>query len=110
MSRTASKTQAAATEAETTAEVTQEAAGTESGETTKTIGTRVYCGPSVRGVARQYTVYTGELPEALKTFVSEHPAAKALVVPTSRFAEVRKRLNIAGTAEAILYKKIKSEL
>ena len=27
---------------------------------------RVYCGPSVRGVARQYTSFTGELPEPMK--------------------------------------------
>ena len=27
---------------------------------------RVYCGPSVRGVAKQFTVYTGELPEDLR--------------------------------------------
>ncbi len=76
----------------------------------KKTGPRVYCGPSIRNVARQYTVYTGALPEALESFVEEHPAAKALIVPTSRFAEVRKRLGTAGTAEALLYQKIKSEL
>ena len=44
----------------------------------------VYCGPSVRGVARQYTVYaSGNTPAALET---------------------------AGTAESILYNKIKNEL
>ena len=30
---------------------------------------RVYCGPSVRGVARQYTSFTGELPEPMKKLV-----------------------------------------
>ena len=33
-----------------------------------------------------------------------------LVVDVERFAETRKRLETAGTAEAILYGKIKSEL
>lgn len=71
---------------------------------------RVYCGPSVRGVARQCTVYPGELPEALRAFLNEHPAAAGLVVPIDLFAEVRRRVEIPGTAESILYNKIKSEL
>ena len=70
----------------------------------------VYCGPSVRGVARQYTTYVGGVPEPLKAFVREHPAAKGLMVSVSRFPKVRENLNRAGTAEAILFKKIKSEL
>lgn len=70
----------------------------------------VYCGPSVRGVARQYTVYAASIPAALEEFVKNHPAAKSLLVPVERFAETRKRLETAGTAEAILYNKIKSEL
>lgn len=71
---------------------------------------KVYCGPSVRGVVRQYTVFTGEIPEMVADFIKEHPAASALIVPTERFAEVRKSLETRGTAEAILYKQIKSEL
>lgn len=71
---------------------------------------RVYCGPTVRGVAKQYTVYTGDIPAALKDFIEKHPAAKALLVPVERFAQTRKQMETAGTAEAILYHKIKSEL
>lgn len=70
---------------------------------------RVYCGPTVRGVAHRFTVYSGELPESLRKFISEHPAAGGLVVPVERFAETRRRIETAGTAEAILYSKIKSE-
>ena len=70
----------------------------------------VYCGPSVRGVSRQYTVYAGEIPEALAEFIKAHPAAKGLLVSTERFAQVRSNLGKSGTAEAILYQKIKSEL
>lgn len=70
----------------------------------------VYCGPSVRGVARQYTTYMGGIPDPLKEFIREHPAARALLVGTARFAGVRKRLETPGTAEAVVYKKIKSEL
>ena len=69
-------------------------------------GSQVYCGPTVRGVAKQYTVYAGELPEELTAFIQKHP--EALVVPVERFAETRRKLEQAGTAQAILYRKIKS--
>lgn len=70
----------------------------------------VYCGPSVRGVARQYTTYQGGIPEPLKDFIKAHPAARRLIVPTAKFASVRKRLETPGTAEAAIYKKVKAEL
>lgn len=70
----------------------------------------VYCGPSVRGVARQYTTYQGGIPGSLKEFIKEHPAARGLIVSTEKFAGIRKRLETHGTAEAIIYKKVKDEL
>ena len=66
----------------------------------------VYCGPSVRNVARQYTVYSGGIPDVLKAFVMEHPAAKGLLVSVERFAQVRIRLETKGTAESILFNKV----
>ena len=79
-------------------------------ERENTSATQVYCGPTVRGVAKQYTVFHGGIPEALEAFIAIHPEAGELVVDVERFAETRKRLETAGTAEAILYGKIKSEL
>ena len=79
-------------------------------ERENTSATQVYCGPTVRGVAKQYTVFHGGIPEALEAFIAIHPEAGELVVDMERFAETRKRLETAGTAEAILYGKIKSEL
>ena len=70
----------------------------------------MYCGPTVRGVARQYTTYMGGIPEPLKEFIREHPAARALIAPTERFAVIRKRLETPGTAEAIVYQKIRAQL
>ena len=70
----------------------------------------VYCGPSVRGVARQYTVYNGGIPEAVKGFVLEHPAARGLLVSMERFPQIRVRLETQGTAEAILFNKDREEL
>lgn len=62
----------------------------------------VYCGPSVRGVARQYTTYQGGIPEALQTFLLEHPEALDLIVSTLRFPAMLKRLETPGTEEAML--------
>lgn len=66
----------------------------------------VYCGPSVRNVARQYTVYNGGITDVLKKFVMEHPAAKGLLVSVERFAQVRIKLETKGTAESILFNKV----
>lgn len=73
-------------------------------------GSQVYCGPTVRGVAKQYTVYAGGIPAELEEFIQRHPEAAALVVPVEKFAQTRKRLETAGTAEAMVYRKIKSAL
>lgn len=70
----------------------------------------VYCGPTVRGVARQYTTYQGGLPDTLKAFIRKHPAARGLIAPTGNFAAVRRRLDTPGTAEAKLYKQVKETL
>ena len=70
----------------------------------------VYCGPSVRGVARQFTVYHGGIPDALKAFIMEHRAAKGLIVSVERFAQVRTRLETPGTGESILFRKVRAEL
>ena len=70
----------------------------------------VYCGPSVKGVARQYTTYQGGIPDALREFVKEHPEALGLIVSTGQFPSMRKRLETPGTEEAVAYRKIKEEL
>lgn len=70
----------------------------------------VYCGPSVRGVARQYTTYQGGLTDALREFIQAHPAARGLIVSTGEFPAMRKRLETPGTPEAELYQAVKAEL
>lgn len=70
----------------------------------------VYCGPSVRGVAKQYNVYSGGLPGPLMELMEAHPAARALTVPVEKFAETRRALETPGTAQAVLYAKLKKEL
>lgn len=70
----------------------------------------VYCGPTVRGVARQYTTYQGGIPDTLRDFIREHPEARRLIVSTAQFPSLRKRLDTPGTAAAKLYKQIKGQL
>jgi len=103
------KEQGAAPAAETSEGTKQEIAKAEKGQW-QPPKPCVYCGPSVRGVARQYTVYTGGIPEALREFVQEHPAARGLVVSVNNFPATRVNLGKHGTAETALYEKIKSEL
>ena len=94
MSKKNDKLAADAAVNETAIPAAETAAETTPTERENTSATQVYCGPTVRGVAKQYI----------------HPEAGELVVDVERFAETRKRLETAGTAEAILYGKIKSEL
>lgn len=70
----------------------------------------VYCGPTVPNVARQYTVYSNGIPKELEAFFGEHPAARGLLVPVERFAETRKRLETPGTAQAVIYQKVRKEM
>ena len=70
----------------------------------------VYCGPTVKGVAHRGTVYQGDMPEALKRFINQHPIAAGLVADLERFADVRQRIETEGTAENLIYARIKSEL
>ena len=64
---------------------------------------KVYCGPTIRGVARQYTVFENGLPAKLEALAAEKPVFRALIVPVSKFAVTRERVERAGTAESILY-------
>lgn len=70
----------------------------------------VYCGPSVKGVARQYTTYQGGIPDSMRKFIQEHPGVLGLIVSTGTFPDMRRRLEKHGTKEAELYKAVKAEL
>ena len=70
----------------------------------------VYCGPSVRGVAKQFTVYHEKLPAELVQFLAKHTAAQTLCVPLEDFAATRAGLNTKGSVQDTLYKTILKEL
>lgn len=68
----------------------------------------VYCGPTVRGLVKQNTVFSGPIPGRLRDFLAAHPEAMALMVPLDHFAQTRRAVQITGTAESILFQKIKN--
>lgn len=77
---------------------------------TATTGKQVYCGPTIRGIAKQYTVFENGLPAKLAELAEQKPVFKALIVPVSKFATTRERVERAGTAESILFAKAAAAL
>ena len=73
-------------------------------------GTLVYCGPTIRGVANQYTVFEGGIPTKLQEQAAKSAAIKALIVPLEKFAVTRERVEREGTAEYILFQKARAAL
>lgn len=72
--------------------------------------TRVYCGPEIPGVAKQYTVYSDGLPESLEQMAKKIPAIRALIVPVKDLAETRKELQRQGSAMHNIFIKAKEEM
>lgn len=54
--------------------------------------TVVYCGPSIPGVAKQFTAYTNGIPKALAEEIVKKPAMEGLVVPLDRLPDAMKQL------------------
>jgi hypothetical protein len=74
-------------------------------------GPVVYCGPSVRGVARQYTVYAGNHSCRAGRLHSGPPGGQRAAGERGPIRpKDRSNLGRSGTAEAILFQKVRSEL
>jgi hypothetical protein len=65
----------------------------------------VYCGPTIKGLAPQYTVFVGGVPAKLAEKMEAIPALKALTVPREKFAEMRVKVEQDGTRENTLYQR-----
>lgn len=70
--------------------------------------TVVYCGPSIEGVAKQYTVYKGTLPEQLSAAAEKMPAINELIIPLDKLAEARRQLNSKSGYIYRLYKAVQT--
>ena len=74
-------------------------------KTDQAAGPVVYCGPTVPGVAVQYTVYTNGTPAALAEAIKEKPILGGLVVPLDKLPEVRRQFHAGAGRYYTLYRK-----
>ena len=69
-------------------------------------GTVVYCGPSIKGVARQYTAYNNGIPEGLKQAAEKNKLLAALIVPLEDLPEAMRQLRQRSGRIYTLYKAV----
>lgn len=67
-------------------------------------GSVVYCGPTIPGVAVQYTTYTNGMPTALAEVIKKKPVLGGLVVPLEQLPEVRRQFHDGAGRYYTLYK------
>jgi len=65
----------------------------------------VYCGPTIKGLAPQYTVFVGGVPTKLAEKMEAIPVLKALTVPREQFPQMRVKVEQNGTRENSLYQR-----
>ena len=68
-------------------------------------GTQVYCGPTIPGVAKQYTFYRGGVPEALEAAQKLRPVLGGLIVPLEQLPEAMEQLRKKTGPIYALYRK-----
>ena len=66
----------------------------------------MYLGPTIRGVVRNGTVFSGGIPKNLSEFTAKNPIANHLIVPLPEIVNTKAALNAEGTVEAIAYQRI----
>ena len=69
-------------------------------------GTVVYCGPTIKGVARQYTAYNNGIPEGLKQEAEKNKILAALIVPLEDLPEAMRQLRQRSGRIYTLYKAV----
>ena len=69
-------------------------------------GTVAYCGPSIKGVARQYTAYNNGIPEGLKQAAEKNKILAALIVPLEDLPEAMRQLRQKSGRIYTLYKAV----
>ena len=65
----------------------------------KTVGSLVYCGPNIKGLAMTWTIYTNGLPEKLQ-------AAAGLIVPLDQMPEAMKQIRMKYGRIYTYYKRV----
>ena len=72
-------------------------------------GTVVYCGPSIKGVARQFTAYNNGIPEGLKAATEKNKALAAMIVPLEELPEAMRQLRQKSGRIYTLYKAVQGK-
>ena len=54
--------------------------------------TVVYCGPTIPGVANQFTFYSNGIPVPLAEAIQENPSMGGLVIPLDQLPDAMKKL------------------
>ncbi len=70
----------------------------------------VYCGPAIRGIAAQYTAFTGGLPDAVQQQCEKTPALRALLVSPEKLSQMRTALNDPNSAESMIYAQLLTDM
>lgn len=71
------------------------------------VNSLIYCGPSIQsGGLLQYAVFTRKLPDHVEKHIENCPAIKELLVPVSKLAECKQKVDSKGTKEQIMYDRI----
>lgn len=72
-------------------------------------GTMVYCGPSIKGVARQFTAYNNGIPEGLKAATEKNKVLAAMIVPLEELPEAMRQLRQKSGRIYTLYKAVQGK-
>lgn len=67
---------------------------------------KIYIGPSIRGVVKYGTVFSGGLPAKVKKLAEEKPIINNLIIPVSELADAKKLSNEEGSAIAVAYDRV----
>ena len=73
------------------------------------VGTVVYCGPSIKGVARQFTAYNNGIPEGLKAATEKNKVLAAMIVPLEELPEAMRQLRQKSGRIYTLYKAVQGK-
>ena len=72
-------------------------------------GTVVYCGPSIKGVARQFTAYNYGIPVGLKAATEKNKVLAAMIVPLEELPEAMRQLRQKSGRIYTLYKAVQGK-
>ena len=67
-------------------------------------GTVVYCGPSIKGVGRQFTAYNNGIPAGLKEATEKNKILAALIIPMEDLPDAMRQLRQKSGRIYTLYK------